>query len=187
MTVLSPWKAHVAKWQDCERCQLYHGRRRVVLARGKVPCDVVFVAEAPGMSEDVLGEPLVGPAGKLLDDCASEAGLDAFRLLYTNLVGCFPKDAKATDDHRPPDDAIKACLPRVGEVFRIARPRAVVLVGSLAKTWLQSKAAARLLTLPPDTFEIVHPSAVLRAPTAQKSLLVRRLVATLTRVTECLR
>lgn len=40
----------------------------MVLARGQLnPCDLCYVGEAPGDSEDSLGKPFVGPAGKRLD------------------------------------------------------------------------------------------------------------------------
>ena len=40
---LTPWQAHVDGWKDCTRCGLHRTRSSVVLARGSVPCDVVFV------------------------------------------------------------------------------------------------------------------------------------------------
>jgi uracil-DNA glycosylase len=45
-----------------------------VLAKGKLPCDVLFVGEAPGESEDVTGTPFIGPAGRLLDEMIANAG-----------------------------------------------------------------------------------------------------------------
>lgn len=63
----SLFKSHCERWRSgcgsdqCDRA------KRIVLARGTIPCDVLFVGEAPGESEDVLGAPFVGPAGKLLD------------------------------------------------------------------------------------------------------------------------
>lgn len=72
----SPFQVHTARWEGCTACPLCEGRSKVVLARGRLPCDVLFVGEAPGESEDALGVPFIGPAGKLLDRIVSEA-LDA--------------------------------------------------------------------------------------------------------------
>jgi uracil-DNA glycosylase len=47
--------------------------RKVVLARGTLPCDVLFIGEGPGVSEDVTGRPFVGPAGSLLDHIVNTA------------------------------------------------------------------------------------------------------------------
>lgn len=64
---VSIYSAHVQTWRGCTACSLSVQRSRVVLYRGQVPCDVLFVGEAPGESEDVVGTPFIGPAGKLLD------------------------------------------------------------------------------------------------------------------------
>jgi uracil-DNA glycosylase len=63
----------------------------VVLCRGRLPCDVLFVGEAPGVSEDVLGRPFVGPAGKLLDTIVERALDGQYDCAMTNLVACIPK------------------------------------------------------------------------------------------------
>lgn len=64
---MTPYQLHVQNWVGCTRCPLAAGRKRVCLVRGSLPCDVLFVGEAPGESEDVLGAPFKGPAGRLLD------------------------------------------------------------------------------------------------------------------------
>jgi DNA polymerase len=38
-----------------------------------VPCDVLFIGEAPGESEDAIGIPFIGPAGHLLGRIIDEA------------------------------------------------------------------------------------------------------------------
>ena len=101
---MTPYQRHREKWKGCERCSLYRGRRSVVLCRGKLPCDVLFVGEAPGVSEDVLGRPFVGPAGKLLDEIVERALDGQYDYAITNLVACIPKAVppvvvnKRTDD-----------------------------------------------------------------------------------------
>lgn len=70
---VSLYQQHVADWRACTGCTLSERRNRVVLFRGSVPCDVLFVGEAPGESEDVVGTPFVGPAGKFLDGMILEA------------------------------------------------------------------------------------------------------------------
>lgn len=71
--VPSRYSIHVENWSDCRACELHLGRRNVVLARGALPCDVLFVGEAPGKSEDTVGAPFVGPAGQLLDTIVAGA------------------------------------------------------------------------------------------------------------------
>ena len=171
---ISLYQAHVQKWGDCRRCELSKGRKKIVLLRGQLPCDVLFVGEAPGESEDVLGSPFVGPAGKLLDHIVKHA-VDGHTVRYalTNLVGCFPKEAKGTGNHAPPDEAIKACSPRVDEVYRMAKPSVVVRVGSLASKWVDKLQDWE----PGHTVDLVHPAAILRADAvAQQAEIDRSIV-----------
>lgn len=72
-------QAHVDRWANCEGCHLWEGRRKVITWRGTVPCDVLFIGEAPGVSEDVIGFPFVGPAGGIMDKIVKEA-LDGIHL-----------------------------------------------------------------------------------------------------------
>ncbi|MEK0326406.1 MAG: uracil-DNA glycosylase family protein, partial [Nitrosopumilus sp.] len=123
------WKEHRAKWIDCSLCSLCKRRRKVVLARGKVPCDVLFIGEAPGASEDSLGSPFVGPAGHLLDQMIEDAldmtspdqadlpAIDSGpRIAFTNLIACIPKDEdgnKISSGDDIPLESIEACSERL--------------------------------------------------------------------------
>jgi len=74
----------------CTKCRLSDKRTRVVPGVG--PCDsrIIFVGEAPGKDEDLKGEPFVGRAGKILDECLMEAGVDRSQVYISNLVKCRP-------------------------------------------------------------------------------------------------
>lgn len=143
MPKISSWRQHVARWRDCRECELCSNRKNIVLARGIIPADVVFVGEAPGPSEDVLGSPFVGPAGKLLDRLISEAGwnvsdhgVSPVRYAFTNLVACIPKDDQGSKWGEPPKDAILSCAPRLRDFIEVCRPKLIVAVGQLAEKWL---------------------------------------------------
>jgi len=189
------YSAHVRSWSECRRCHLHKGREQVVLARGQVPCDVLFLGEAPGESENVLGRPFVGPAGKLLDLIVRRAipavvvngksSLTDFRELgflscaFTNLVACMPCEGgeKATE---PDDAAIKACTPRLQEFVRLADPRLIVCVGSLARDWLDPKYRGSISfhrEIPMAA--IRHPASILRMSAVQMGLEIQRCVVTI--------
>ena len=187
---MTPFQQHVAKWRDCQLCPLHSQRTRVVLCRGSLPCDVLFIGEAPGVSEDALGLPFVGPAGKLQDRIIAQAFPDSVRTAFTNVVGCFPSEAKRTDDHSPPPEAIKACSPRLKEIVRMARPNLIVLVGGTARKSVvgQAQFCERGEDGQPpwiaegqclEFAEIAHPASILRMPTAGQGLAVRKAVVTL--------
>ena len=126
------YKEYKAKYKDCRDCLLCDQRRNMVFARGKVPAPILLVGEAPGSSEDVIGRPFVGPAGKLLDKVLT-IGLDGqVDYAITNLVCCYPKDAKATPNHQPPKEAIQKCSGRLADFICLCQPDVIVTVGSLS-------------------------------------------------------
>lgn len=182
---MSRYSLHVEKWLGCTDCELSSQRSRMVFARGKVPCDVCFVGEAPGDAEDSLGEPFRGPAGHELDEWIVRAvALAKYepRMAFGNLVCCFPREAKESKENRPPDEAIIACRPRLIEFIKLAQPRLLVAVGSLVRDWLDPKKSASLLGEDKDSLEsinrvhITHPSHVLsRMNSAQKVLARKRI------------
>lgn len=125
----------VKEWEHCKRCRLCDVRRKVVIAKGTLPCDILFIGEAPGESEDVIGKPFVGPAGKLLDDMIRVASNEVKpSLAFTNLVGCIPKDGDTRRKNvEPLPDEIKACWPRLEQLIKLASPDFIVAVGTLAE------------------------------------------------------
>lgn len=189
---LTLYQRHKRDWIECTRCHYHTTRSNVVIMRGKMPCDVLFLGEAPGESEDAQGEPFVGPAGHLLDsiiDWAVPVREPEVRLAFTNLVGCYPVEREEEEDKEgtkkkgkkakagePDDEAIEACMPRVEEfVNRIARPKFIVCVGKLAKDWLEPGIKGNH-DVPREIprVHVTHPSAMLRAPAEQKDMWVRQ-------------
>lgn len=177
----TPFQRHKEKWENCTRCPLHEGRNKVVLVRGSLPCTVLFCAEAPGVSEDALGVPLIGPAGKLLDEIIEESENNAgteLRKAFTNIVGCIPLGDDGSKTAEPPPVAIKACAPRLREIIQIAKPRLIVRVGKLADAHVHADDISQV--------SIVHPAFILRADAAQKGLVIRRTVVILTEAFESL-
>jgi uracil-DNA glycosylase family 4 len=168
---LSPYQLHVRQWCACTRCALAAHRHTVVLARGTVPAPVLFCGEAPGISENLLGKPFVGPAGKLLDHIIDGAPVTVPYAL-TNVVACIPKDAEGeSKTAEPPREAVLACQPRLLEFVQLCRPRVLIAVGKVAEFYTY-----RIL----DQFSverfaaIVHPAAILRASVMQRGLAIQR-------------
>lgn len=179
---MTPFKKHLANWRECTRCPLHECRTKIVLWKGShVPCDILFVGEAPGASEDVLGYPFAGPAGHLLDDILSQAlggpatAWHGFRLGFTNLVACIPLGGDGKKTAEPSQESIKACLPRLEELIMVCRPKMIVAVGKLAAKWLPKVQAVGSTPL----VEIIHPSAILQADISQKGLAIQRCIVTL--------
>lgn len=185
------WKEFRSKWKDCEACPLHTTRHRICLAKGQVPCDVLFIGEAPGKSENVSGLPFDGPAGKLLDEMISEAvqGLcptntetSLPRLAFTNIVCCIPLDESGDKVAEPDPAHAKACSPRLIEfIDKVAQPKAIIFVGKYAAKYVKKFYPDKR---PWHIAEITHPAAILRADVGQQGLLVQRATVTIRDVFE---
>jgi len=176
---MTPYKKHKKKWIGCKKCILHKGRTQVVLARGKLPADVLFIGEAPGVSEDVLGTPFIGPAGKLLDRMIEEAFSEQCRVVMTNLVACIPRDKRGDKVEEPPEKCIQACALRLTQFIKLANPDLVVYVGKLPEKWasdiVESLSGRKVL----KTLKIIHPAAILRMDVSQRGLAIQRTVVRL--------
>lgn len=112
----------------CDDCRLYEG-----CGSPKIPPDgdglrrVLLVSEYPGREEDRQGRPLVGPAGRFLEEELSRFGVDMRRdCRLTNALICH--DA---DDRRPPR-AVADCRPNLLRTVTEFDPLVVVLLGGSA-------------------------------------------------------
>jgi len=169
---LTAWQLFVNKWKDCTDCPLCEERDRIVLARGHVPADVVFIGEAPGASENAIGFPFVGPAGHLLDQIIERALPPTVKYALTNLVACYPAEAKSRGDNEPEHNDITACRPRLVEFVNIAQPKLIVCVGALATQYVDHLDTVKCC-------DIVHPAHILRMPLAQKQMAVQKTIVQL--------
>lgn len=169
---MNAWEAFVERWKNCTRCPLHQQRFRICLARGVIPADMVIIGEAPGASEDAMGLPFVGPAGRVLDQIVERALPPAVSWVMTNLVCCYPRDAKMEGTNEPEAEEIQACHQRLVEFVNIARPRLIVCVGNLASQWVDWQGGVKCT-------HITHPAAILRMPVAQQQMAVQRCVITM--------
>lgn len=185
-TYITPWQVHQQRWKRGCGSSLCSNAQHVVLARGTIPCDVLFVGEAPGRSEDVLGLPFVGPAGHLLDVIVKKAlAGKPLTVAFCNLVGCIPLDDDGDKLAQPDPEDIKQCSGRLKECIGLGDPRLLVLVGKLAEDYLtpgyrHSIAISRDI----PRVSIIHPAAVLRANVANRGLMVQRMTVALRNAVE---
>lgn len=136
----------------CRACGLAKTRRQVVIGRGTMPASVVFIGEAPGVSEDLIGIPFVGHSGKLLDTMLAET-MEGISYYITNTVLCHPPE-----NREPTKEERHACKDWVIPLILDAKPRAIVFVGKVAeRTYAHAK---ELKEIP--KFAIFHPAYLLR-------------------------
>lgn len=190
---MTPYQKHKQKWSECTACELHKKRRRVVLAGGMLPAPILFIGEGPGASEDVLGKPFCGPAGKMLHHIIERSLDGQYDYALTNLVACIPK---GEHNHEPSLTQIKACSERLKEIVCLAQPRLIVLLGKLAKRHVFGQAQFSseknygLLWLPVGQHlrfvELIHPAAILRLDVSQCSLAIQRAIVILSDALEFL-
>ena len=160
--------------EACTACPLYRSATQTVFGEGPEGALLMLVGEQPGDAEDIAGKPFVGPAGKLLDRCLAEAGIDRARIYVTNAVKHFkwvPRGPRRIHS-KPGAVEIEACVPWLEAEIAVVRPRVIVALGATAAQALFGKAVRVTRdrgrpvpsALATYAFVTVHPSALLRAP-----------------------
>jgi uracil-DNA glycosylase family protein len=160
---------------ECRGCDLYKNATQTVFGEGKAAATILFIGEQPGDQEDQAGRPFVGPAGRLLDACMDEAGIDRSKAYVTNAVKHFKWEprGKRRIHKKPSMREVLACKPWLLAEIEAVQPRLVVCLGATAAQSLmgaqfrvtQSRGKVLHLEGLPPIMATIHPSAILRAPT----------------------
>ena len=118
----------------CKRCDLVKTRRKncVVIGRGVVPADILFIGEAPGSADEILRKPLVGQAGRLLDEMIIRAGIINIKYYITNIVLCRPVGEKFAQNRPPSKIEIIKCTQNIMQIYKAVQPQAVIFMDKLA-------------------------------------------------------
>jgi DNA polymerase len=158
----------------CTACPLYANATQTVFGEGPEKACIMLVGEQPGDAEDLAGRPFVGPAGKLLDRCLAEAGIDRARVWVTNIVKHFKWVPRGTRriHSKPGSREIAACYPWLEAEIAAVRPVVLVALGATAAQALfgrncrvtRDRGRPLPSALARFAFVTVHPSALLRAP-----------------------
>jgi uracil-DNA glycosylase family 4 len=162
--------------KDCRRCPLHQTRTNVVFGAGDADADLMFVGEAPGRTEDELGLPFVGQAGKLLDKLLGEIGLSRDDVFIANVLKCRPPG-----NRDPQPEEIDSCRPYLEKQVELIQPRVIGTLGNFSTKLLtanptgitkvrgvpqQHLIGGRFVYLLP----LFHPAAGLRTPRVAEQL-----------------
>jgi DNA polymerase len=153
-----------------EGCALRTTATQLVFADGNPRGRVMFVGEAPGYDEDIIGRPFVGRSGKLLDLMMAAIKLDRETAYIANVVPWRPPGNRTPT---PQETAI--CLPFIRRQIELADPDILVCLGGPAmQTLLGIKdgiTRSRGRWFPYDTgsreiraLATFHPAFLLRSP-----------------------
>ena len=163
---MNDWESLEHICLNCTACGLCNGRNNVVFGVGKKNADIMFIGEGPGEQEDLLGEPFVGPAGKLLDDMLSIIDLNRKNVYIANIVKCRPPN-----NRDPQEDEQDACIAYLRNQVALIQPKIIVCLGRIAAKRIISpeyritKEHGQWITRGGIMMTaIYHPSALLRDP-----------------------
>jgi uracil-DNA glycosylase len=124
---------HRAKLREdilaCTACPLHTVSTRRVPWTGR-PSNIVMIGEAPGATEDQLGEPFVGQAGKLLNSVLIEVGLSRDQIVLMNVICCRPPNNDFNQAIKV--GAVDACSKWFDRQLELSGAWMVVLLGAKA-------------------------------------------------------
>jgi uracil-DNA glycosylase len=151
--------------KSCTACLLHKQCEGPVPFRGPVPALFSVVGEAPGRQEDQWGKPFIGPAGQLLDEYLTKAGLSLRDAFICNTVSCFPHGT-------PRREHIEACAQNLRDQLVLAMSPYILILGAIAYSVFKPEASimrdhGRHWTVTKEElavtlFPTYHPAAILR-------------------------
>lgn len=172
-----------ASVQQCQGCDLYRNATQAVFGEAAsstsngdpAHAPMMMIGEQPGDREDKEGHPFVGPAGRLLDQCLEDAGIDRRAVYVTNAVKHFKWEprGKLRIHKKPSSREIFACSPWLDKEIEIVHPDLIVCLGATAAQALlgskfkvtESHGTVQSAGGYPPILATFHPSSILRAIT----------------------
>jgi len=188
---LPPMEALNRQLAKCRECPIGDCATQAVKGEGPLDARLMIIGEQPGDQEDLRGRPFVGPAGQLLDKALDQAGIDRQQAYVTNAVKHFKYSmrGKRRQHQRPTADEIRRCRDWVRREIEIVQPQLILLLGATAAhSVLETRKPMRELRQSLWAYDAsqvaitVHPSYLLRLPTAEQAPAYDAFVEDLTRI-----
>ena len=184
------WQALREAARGCRGCPLWKNGTQTVFGEGPSGARILMLGEQPGDREDREGRPFVGPAGKLLDQALTAAGIARKDVYVTNAVKHFKWEpvGKRRLHKKPTAREIAACRPWLDAELEMLRPEIVVALGATAAQALMGR-AFRVTQERGKVFSefsganafvaTVHPSSILRGDPEERESALAAFVADL--------
>lgn len=128
----------VKETEICKNCT------NIVVGKGNLNADILFVGEAPGKNEDEQGLPFVGRAGKNLDELLSKVGLSLDDIYVANILKCRPPE-----NRNPSPEEIKAHTPWLIEQIKQINPKVICSLGNYATKFFMAEGNVDLMDAQP--------------------------------------
>jgi DNA polymerase len=118
----------------CKKCPLYKTRTYPVIGQGNHRARIIFIGEAPGLSEDKTGHPFCGEAGKVLDELLESTGIKREEIYISNILKCRP-----LGNRDPKTEEIKACTSYLERQIKIIKPEIICTLGNYSTAYILEK------------------------------------------------
>ena len=148
--------------KKCTLCSLSQTRNKTVPGEGQFKKRILIIGEAPGNSEDKIGRPFIGSAGKILRRTLENNDFQISDIYITNIVKCRPPK------NRQPNSAEKKiCSKYLDKQIQILKPKIIGILGNVALDYLLNlkpitKYRGTVVTKDQKKFFIMyHPAATL--------------------------
>ena len=156
------------------KSNLFENIINVVPGEGNPNAEIMFIGEAPGATEDKLGRPFVGSAGKFLDELLQSINLERKDVFITNTVKCRPPS-----NRDPSDEEKKVFYPWLNAQIDFINPKVFVPLGRHALANFLPKVAisnahGKIFSRKKDgryIFAMYHPAVALYNGSFRKVLL----------------
>ena len=167
-----------AEVRGCPKCRLAATRTQAVPGSGKPDADLVLIGEAPGRTEDEVGQPFQGMSGKFLNRSLADLGLTREDVFVTSVNKCRPPR-----NRNPRRDEIAACAGYLDRQMALIQPLVVLAMGGTAAARLHPEAKGttvkvaelrgQIFPLAPERALVVtyHPAAAMRFPKQRQPFL----------------
>jgi DNA polymerase len=150
----------------CQKCELSKTRIKAVPGYGNFNAKLMFIGEAPGRNEDLIGLPFVGQAGKVLDKALLANGLKREECFIANVAKCRPPNNRV-----PTEEEVEGCLPYLLIQIKIIAPKCIILLGATALKYFITEENPSISALRGKKIVLkdrifvptYHPAAVLRS------------------------
>ncbi len=132
--------------KETEICKLC---TNIVVGKGNLNANILFVGEAPGKNEDLQGLPFVGASGKNLDKLLNNVGLSLEEIYVANILKCRPPE-----NRDPLPEEIKAHTPWLLEQIKKIKPKVICSLGNYATKFFLSEGNLELMDKQPGITQV---------------------------------
>ena len=105
-----------------------------VAGEGNHYAEIIFIGEAPGKNEAMTGKPFCGAAGRVLDECLKEAGIERQDVYITNIVKDRPQE-----NRDPFPEEIEAYAPYLDRQIETMRPKIIATLGRFSMDYIMRR------------------------------------------------